>query len=466
MSEGSIDSSGEFFSPESRCVALAEVLAKNYISIAEVDLRANRAVVLKSIEDQELEGKVLSWPALLERYAQRRVYPEDRGALRSLTHDRLNAFLEEGHDEFTLEVRCIAVNAVYIWVEIKVSVISMPDKKLLITTRSIDEQRMLKSIVEQFVFQNFNYFILLNAKANSYTMFSGDKYGTPIPPVSGDDYTAEVARFNAKYIVPEEYEEVTANMQIAHVVKMLEHEPSYSFSSNGLTLEGAPRRSRVQFRYYDKAAGLILLTRTDITEMFLEEQARNERLTAALYDARHDALTGLLNQKGIETLVVDSLEKMNGKQAAFLFIDVDNFKMVNDTLGHQEGDRLLRFLASSIQKIAGDIGVAGRIGGDEFLLYFPEFSSVEQLTDNARRICRVFDSFTGSLSKELPVSCSVGISTYPKDGTDYEYLLQKADQALYTSKRYGKNMYYFYSEEMPVMGETERRNVADMSGKR
>lgn len=453
MPDKSIDSAGKPFHPESGYTAFAKVLAKNYISIAELDLRTGNAAVLKSAEDRELEGKELPWPALLERYAKRRAYPEDRAALHPLTSDSLNNFLDQGHSELALEVRCITPDAAYIWVEIKVSVISIPERRLLITARSIDEQRMLKSIVEQFVFQSFDYFILLNAKNNSYTMFSGDKYGTPLPPFSGNDYTAEVARFNAKYLLPEEYEQTTANMQIDHVLKMLEHENRYSFSSSGITADGKPRRSRVQFQYYDKAAGLILLTRTDITGIFLEEQAKNARLTAALFAAQHDALTGLLNQKGIESLVIGSLERLGKVSAAFLFIDVDNFKMVNDTLGHQEGDRLLCFLADSIKKIAGQTGIAGRIGGDEFLLYLPEPPSIGQVTEQARQICHAFDSFIKEFSRELPISCSVGISMYPKDGTDYECLLRKADQALYTSKRYGKNRYYFYSEEMPAMDE-------------
>lgn len=436
---------------ESRYAAFAKVLARDYISVAEVDLCTNKAVVLRSVEDQELEGRELPWPILLEWYACHRAYPEDRAVLQSLSYDYLNNFLEHGHGEHVLEIRCIAMNAAYIWVEVKVSVISVLEKKLLITTRGVDKQRMLKNIVEQFVFQSYDYFILLNAKKNSYIMFSGDKNGTPLPPVSGDDYAAEVARYNAKYVLPEEYGRVTANMQIPHVLKMLEQEPSYSFTSSGVTSEGKQRRTRVQFRYYDKPAGLILLTRSNITEMFMEEQAKNERLTAALYDAQHDALTGLLNQKGVETRVIESLGQLQGEQAAFLFIDVDNFKMVNDTLGHQEGDRLLRFLASSIQEIAGRSGIAGRIGGDEFLLYFPKFTTKEQLKEQARQVCHVFHSFTNELGGELPISCSVGISTYPKDGVDYGCLLRKADQALYTSKRYGKNRYYFYSEENPAM---------------
>lgn len=453
MPEEFICATEKFLDLEGRYAALAKILANQYISIAEVDLHTGNTIVLKSGEDTELEGRELPWPALLERYTHRRAYHEDRAVLHALSQEHLNDFLAQGEGELIFEVRCNAVETEYIWAEIKVSILSIPEKKLLVTTRGIDEQRMLKSIVEQFVFQHFDYFILLNAKANSYTMFSGDKNGVPLPPVSGDDYTAEVARYNAKYLYPEEYVRVTANMQIAHVLKMLEQESTYSFSCSGISADGALRRTRVQFRYYDKAAGLILLTRTDITGIFLEEQARNERLTAALYEAQHDALTGLLNHKGLKSLVVDSLEQLEKCQAAFLFIDVDNFKMVNDTLGHQEGDRLLRHLSSAIQEIADQAGIAGRIGGDEFLLYLPQYTSVEQITRHAEELCHVFDPFAGETGKDFPISCSVGVSTYPKDGMDYESLLRKADQALYTSKRYGKNRCYFYSEEISAVNK-------------
>lgn len=456
MSEEPVNARKKLTDMESRYIAFAKALANNYISIAEVDLHTGNAVVLRSTEDSRLEGVELPWQVLLERYAQNRAYPEDRAMLQMLTYDRLKEFFEQGQEEIVLELRCVAVEAKYIWVEIRVSLLSSAEKKLLVTTHSVDGRRMLKSIVEKFVFQNFDYFILLNARNNSYTMFSGDKNGIPLPPMSSDDYTTEVARYNAKYVPKEDYARVTANMQIPHVLEMLEHEPSYSFTSGGFATDGTLRRSRVQYQYYDKAAGLILLTRTNTTEIFKEEQEKNKRLTAALYEARHDALTGLLNQKGTEAFVIESLEQLQGEQGAFLFIDVDNFKMVNDTLGHQEGDRLLRFLGNAIQKIAKPDGIAGRIGGDEFLLYLPRYSSIKIIMEYAQQICGIFDTYKRESCKEIPISCSVGVSIYPKDGTDYECLLRKADQALYTSKRYGKNRCYFYSEELPTTMNKER----------
>lgn len=450
--EKEIKSNEKYSSQESRYTALAKILAKNFISVIEVDLCTGNAIVLESRKDLELVGRELRWSELLNRYAQRRAYPEDRSKVLSLTQDYLDSFLDKGSEEIFLEVRCLSENAAYMWAEISISVISAEERKLLITTRSIDEHRMLKSIVERFVYQDLDYFILLNAKNDTYTMFSAKKNGTPIPPAFGESYSEQMLKYNAHYVAPEEYQRTTDNMQISHVLKMLEKEEQYSFSTSGITDQGTFRRTRVKFQYYDKEAGLILLTRTDITRMFIEEQEKNERLAAALQDARQDALTGIYNQKGTESLIIDLLTKQKENRAAFLFVDVDNFKMVNDTLGHQEGDALLRFLAGAIRDIAAEYtGIAGRIGGDEFLLFLPSIASMEQVKNCAEQICNIFTAVMEGAIKEIPISCSVGISVYPKDGGDYKTLLRKADQALYTSKRYGKNRHYFYSEILSLL---------------
>lgn len=441
----------EFFCPQGKGAAVAEVLAKNYISVAQVDLCTGNAFLLKSREGPALNGRMLPWGDLLNWYASHKAHPEDRAAVLSLNQEYLNGLLAQGRDSFALEVRSLSKKDVYVWVEIQGSVISAQEKSLLVTLRNVDEERMLKTIVDKYVYQEVDYFVLLDAKNNSYTMFSGTKSGTPLPPTIGDDYAAAVYAYNMQYVLPEEREWVTASMQIPHVLDMLEKSDRYSFTGSFITDEGEYRCTRVQFMYYDKQAGLLLVTRTDITQIFLEEQQQSQRLAAALQEAQHDALTGILNPRGVEALVLDALAHQHGKQAACMFIDVDNFKMVNDTLGHAEGDRLLRFLAQSIQKFAGNAGIVGRIGGDEFLLFLPAVSAMDQITHCAEQVCGVFDKVVKGLGTRLPVSCSVGISMYPKDGTDYETLLHKADQALYTSKRYGKSRHSFYSEDLPTL---------------
>lgn len=431
-----------------RRATLALLLAKEYISIAEVDLYANTALVLQATRDREMEGTVWNWSELVERYALKRAYAEDREVVRSLAAGYLETLLNSGATEQSLEVRCIQDDERYVWVRVDAVVICAEEKKVLITTRSIDHDRMLKRIVDLFVYRDLDYFILVDTKHNTYTMFSGKKDGTPLPPESGDNYTEEVGRFNKTVVVSEDLERVTACMQISHVLAMLEKQQVYTIYGGVIGESRDYRRVRIQYQYYDKPAGLVLLTRTDITDIFMEEQSKKLRLSAALREAQQDALTGIYNQKATAQLVTGALESQYRDQAAVLFIDVDNFKMINDTLGHQQGDRLLCFLAKFLKELAGRSGIAGRVGGDEFLLFLPVASNLDKILNCAERICGLFDTMQEEALQTLPVSCSVGVAIYPRDGVSYEVLQRKADQALYTSKRYGKNQCYFYSEEV------------------
>lgn len=427
---------------------LAKILAKNYISIIEISLTPGTAIILKSALDAPLEGRSLPWSDLIEHYVQRRSYPEDQALVRSLTLQRLSTLLDQQQEPLSLELRCNANNEEYDWIEVNISVSSAAEKKLLLTTRNINERRMLKSLVDLFVYKNLDYCVLLDAKHNSATRFSGKKGATALPPTPCNDYTADLIHYNKLYVPAEDYDRTTANMQIPYVLKMLEKKEKYAFQSGVLTTTGEYRRSQVQFQYYDKAAKLILLTRMDITQAFSDEQIRSAQLATALRDAKLDSLTGLYNQKATAELVEKMLTRQYHTKAALFFIDIDNLKTINDTLGHQVGNKLLRFLSRALTRQAGRNGLAGRIGGDEFLLFLPLITTKKNIERCATNICQCFAAFSALANNTLPLSCSVGIAIYPQDGTDYATLCHKADQALYTSKRQGKNQFCFYANNM------------------
>ncbi|MEG0798768.1 MAG: GGDEF domain-containing protein [Acidaminococcaceae bacterium] len=432
-----------------RSALLTNVLAKNYISIVEVDLQTGAAHILKSTLDLEYEGVQLPWSELVDRYAQRRAYPDDRIIVHSLTLSKLATLLAREQESLVVEVRCNTKDEEgYDWIEINVSVSSLVEKKLLVTTHNINEGRMLKSLVNLFVYQNLDYCLLLDAKHNSYTMFSGKKGDTTLPPVMCANYATELLKYNKLYVLPEDFERVTSNMQIPHVLKMLELNEKYAFQSNSVTNTGQYRRSQVQFQYYDKTAKLILLTRMDITQAFRDEQARDAKLAAALRNAQLDPLTEIYNQKATKELITSLLARQYRNDAALLFIDIDDFKLVNDTLGHQLGDKVLHFLAMALRNLAGRTGLAGRIGGDEFVVFLPMTSGTKDIEYYTKRICSMLSYFTSDAIAPLNLSCSVGIATYPQDGNNYDTLLDRADQALYAAKRNGKHQFCFY-EKLP-----------------
>lgn len=187
---------------------------------------------------------------------------------------------------------------------------------------------------------------------------------------------------------------------------------------------------------------MILLSRTDVTDVYLEEQKHRQALHKALFQAQIDPLTGLLNYQATLDKIKDRLAYEDGP-FALMFIDLDNFKGINDTLGHSEGDELLRQIALVLRTNTKDNDLVGRVGGDEFVVFLRWNYSIEEVKACAQGICDSVKNLSYATNQLFPVSCSIGIALAPKDGEDYQTLVRKADRLVYQAKKEGKNRYVF-----------------------
>ena len=168
------------------------------------------------------------------------------------------------------------------------------------------------------------------------------------------------------------------------------------------------------------------------------------------YLAHHDALTGLPNRILLRDRFehARALADRHGSHVAILFLDLDNFKIVNDTLGHAAGDRLLQSVVARLRACVRDTDTVSRQGGDEFILLLDD---IVQTTTVERVVGKILERLTTPLEingNMLTTSGSIGICLYPEDGRDFELLLQKADAAMYAAKEAGRNGYRFFDEEM------------------
>jgi len=160
--------------------------------------------------------------------------------------------------------------------------------------------------------------------------------------------------------------------------------------------------------------------------------------------ASKDDLTGLLNRRNFIAQVNSLLELYPDKKHAFLIVDIDCFKQVNDTMGHPLGDSLLIEMAGDLRSLQREDDLICRLGGDEFMLCLKNIPSVDVAI---KRADAIISRFRKKITDDLFSSASVGIALYPKDGSSFEEIYKKADFALYEAKKSGRDSSYVYKEE-------------------
>jgi diguanylate cyclase (GGDEF)-like protein/PAS domain S-box-containing protein len=168
--------------------------------------------------------------------------------------------------------------------------------------------------------------------------------------------------------------------------------------------------------------------------------------------AQHDVLTHLPNRTLFNDRLTQAISfaKREGNQLAVLFVDLDQFKRINDSLGHAMGDKLLRSVAGRLIACVRQSDTVCRLGGDEFVVLLSEVTSAEAASVSARKILRAVAAPHLIDNKSLDITVSIGGSIYPNDGQNAENLLGQADAAMYEAKEHGRNRYQFYRSDMRV----------------
>lgn len=191
----------------------------------------------------------------------------------------------------------------------------------------------------------------------------------------------------------------------------------------------------------EEISGVFMIIR-NVTEQKLAE----EQIHHMVY---HDALTDLPNRRYFEEKLQTTIDSAteHGREAFVMFLDLDGFKLVNDSLGHDFGDLLLKEAANRIKQCVAGKGLVSRLGGDEFTVILEDMTEPEVI-DIANRLIHAIELPILLQGQELYVTTSIGISRFPDDGTDSGTLMKHADTAMYTAKEQGKNNYRVYASTM------------------
>ena len=175
--------------------------------------------------------------------------------------------------------------------------------------------------------------------------------------------------------------------------------------------------------------------------------ARRHAEARIQYLAHHDMLTGLPNRAYLteRLTTILALARRHGTLVAIMFIDLDNFKTVNDSLGHHVGDVLLKEVAARIKEVLREADMVSRLGGDEFLVILADFAALEDAAKVAEKLLQVISAPIALEGRQLCANASIGISVFPRDGDNADDLIRRADAAMYSAKDHGRGHSRFYT---------------------
>ena len=181
-----------------------------------------------------------------------------------------------------------------------------------------------------------------------------------------------------------------------------------------------------------------------------EGQAELAHAQSVEYLAYHDGLTGLPNRSMFSQSLTQCINaaRRYERRLAVVFLDLDHFKQINDTLGHEAGDQLLKEVAARLKGCVRESDTVARLGGDEFVVLLPELENEQYAAVVAQKILTATARPFTVMGQEFRVTASIGISTYPRDGLDEQTLTKNADIAMYQAKSEGKNNFQFYSAKL------------------
>jgi diguanylate cyclase (GGDEF)-like protein/PAS domain S-box-containing protein len=266
-----------------------------------------------------------------------------------------------------------------------------------------------------------------------------------LPPTVAMSY----AKWSAA-VHPEDLPEVEAKLQKA-VDQRIDQKVEFRITAADGTIRYVSAAERAVL-HESGAVRRVIGVNVDVTERRHAEEELRRHQTAMTHLAEHDFLTGLPNQVVLRDRIDQAIKMAarNQKNVAILFLDLDGFKHINDSLGHLIGDRLLQSTARRLQRAMRASDTLCRFGGDEFIVLLPEVQHPDKTGAIAARLLDNIAAKQSAGEHELHVTACMGISVYPDDGLDSETLIKNADTAMYHAKAKGASSFQYFHSDMNI----------------
>lgn len=421
----------------------------------EWNLRTNALLVTQQwknmlgFDEHELEASYEAWRS--------RIHPED---LPKVT-EALNDYISGNTPKYAIEHRLLCKNGLYKWVLTRGIVVGSEvdgkPERIVGTHTDIDDLKTIEASLREsdtnqralleamvdgvFVAQDYK-FIFANPILPEMLGYEFDEFiGLPFyQVVAPESLTLWTRRFDMR--IRDGAEEPIKHYQVKFLMKGHQN-------SIWLDLHAA----RVHFRGKASVLGIL----RDISK-------QKEAEDLIWHQANFDSLTGLPNRRMFRDRLEQEIKKADrtGLTLAMLFLDLDHFKEVNDTLGHDTGDQLLKEASARLKQCTRITDTVARLGGDEFVMLLSEIADTNSLERIAKEVLISLAKPFEIANETIYISASIGITLYPIDAHEFDDLLKHADQAMYAAKAEGRNRFSYFTPSMQAAAQSRMRLANDL----
>ncbi|CEG58570.1 diguanylate cyclase domain-containing protein [Legionella fallonii] len=389
-----------------------------------------------------LHDQIFGYSSLLPEWTMDKfvahIHPDDRFMMAQALKES-----EENNVSLETECRIYRVDDKSLrWISVIGKILQLHgNKHMLGLIRDITERKLMEHLLTES--EERWKFALENARHGVWDWYVPEKiiyfshYWKKMLGYQDDEIKNEQYEFESR-IHPDDKEKVLKNLNNHFTQDTDEYVCEARFRCKNGSYKWILERGQVVSRAPDGTVLRAIGTHTDISE-FKENESNLKHL------AEHDSLTGLINRSLFEDRVEQAilLAKRQKSSLAVLFVDVDEFKQINDLYGHALGDLILRATANRLLSSIRDMDSCARYGGDEFILLMQDVKNEENVIYIAKTILEQFSKKLVLDHQEFSITLSIGIAMYPKDGE--EFLIKKADEAMYFAKKHGKNNFKLYT---------------------
>ena len=351
--------------------------------------------------------------------------------------------VKEAEQKIKLEFRILNREKIFIWLTLTAKVISIEEDETRVLKAGILDITKQKEVEEELYIQNERYRIVEEISNDILCEYDMKKDILILPnkyteKLGGNRIIENFSKglSNSAYLYPGDY---------CELLKLLKESRK---QGEVITFQFRMNLFSEEYRWYEGMFIAICNEKQELVRLLgkLKDIDEEKRKYYELQkNVQLDPLTNLYNKMAIQEMVdTYLLNDDTQKEQALMIVDIDDFKSVNDTMGHVFGDNVIKLVADGLRECIGNIGWVGRIGGDEFMILIKD-KARKEVEEIAQKVTRIFyEIYTGE--ENVHISGSTGIAMYPKDGKTCEELLKKADKAMYIIKNSVKNWFHFYDD--------------------